>query len=69
MTPTPPKNQPPITLTIDDLTQTRHSSTTARMHWPVDEETTRRLNRVIRLDVNSPTPRWRRLLRWLKRTS
>jgi hypothetical protein len=66
MTPQSPKPQPPLTLTIADITETRVGST-RRMHWPVDPETTAKLNRVIRLEVDAPLPRYRRLLRWLKR--
>jgi hypothetical protein len=59
------KPQPPLTLTISDITETRVGQT-SRMHWPVDPETTAKLNRVIRLDASAPLPWWRRALRRLK---
>lgn len=68
MTPTPPKNQPPIILSINDLTQTRIHQTRTSMRWPVDEETTARLNRVIRLDPSCPVPWWKKLIRQLRGT-
>lgn len=37
-----------------------------RMRFPVDPDTTRRLQN-LRLDVDSPIPWWRRLLRWVFR--
>lgn len=60
--------QQPITMTINDFHQTRHSQPSQRMHWPVDAETTDRLNRVIRLDLNSSIPWWRRVVRLLRGT-
>lgn len=66
MTPPSPKPQPPLTLTIADITETR-AGQSRRMHWPVDPETTARLRRVIRLEGDTPLPHYRRLLRWLKR--
>jgi hypothetical protein len=56
-----------LTVTVDDITQTRYGSTGTRMHWPVDPETTARLKRIIKLDTTTPLTRTRRLLRWLKR--
>jgi hypothetical protein len=50
---------------IADITETRVGQT-SRMHWPVDAETTAKLNRVIRLDASAPLPWWRRVLRRLK---
>lgn len=41
-------NQKPIHLSIDDLTQTRLGGYHA--HWPVDPDTTARLNRVTESD-------------------
>lgn len=37
-----------------------------RMRFPADPDTTRRLQN-LRLDVDSPIPWWRRLLRWVFR--
>jgi hypothetical protein len=62
MTPPSPK-LPPLTLTVDDITETRYGSATARMSWPVDPETTARLRKVIRLEGDAPVAWWRRLLR------
>lgn len=66
--PTLPNQQPPLTITIDDIVQARDEPT--RMRWPVDPETTERLRRVVEWQVNTDdTPNWqRRLLRWLTRT-
>jgi hypothetical protein len=50
----------PLTLTVDDLTQTRdRQPTTLHMRWPSDPETTRRLL----LLTHEQTPWWRRLPR------
>jgi hypothetical protein len=47
-------NQPLFTLTISDITETRdRQPTTLRMRWPVDEDTTRRLERLRRLALDS----------------
>jgi hypothetical protein len=67
MTPLSPKPPRPLTLTTTDITQTRYGSGHVRMSWPVDPDTTTRLRRVIRLEVDAPLPWWRRVLRWLKR--
>lgn len=56
------KPQPSLTLTIADITETR-AGQSRRMHWPVDADTTTRLKRVIRLEVDAPVAWWRRLLR------
>jgi hypothetical protein len=37
------------------------------MRFPVDEETTAKLKRVLTLDASAEIPWWRRLLRWLER--
>ena len=60
-----PQPQPPLTLTIADITETR-AGQSRRMHWPVDPETTAKLNRIIRLEIDAPLPWWRRALRRLK---
>jgi hypothetical protein len=60
----PSPTQKPLTMTIDDFHQTRHSSTTQHMHWPVDEDTRRRLAKVV-LYTEERLPWQRRLLRWL----
>jgi hypothetical protein len=60
-------NRPPLTLTINDLTQTRASAIRTSMRWPVDPDTTERLYRVVKLDLNSPIPWWRRVIRLLRR--
>jgi len=59
--------QRPLAMTIDDITETRYG-TTQHMHWPVDEDTRRRLAAIITSDIRqqpekSPAPpsRW---LRW-----
>jgi hypothetical protein len=66
MTPSSAKPPPLLTLTITDITETRRPSARTSMRWPVDPDTTGRLNRVIRLEVDAPVPWWRKVLRWLK---
>jgi hypothetical protein len=68
MTTQSPNPQPPLHLTITDITETRDwQPTTFRMRWPVDEDTTRRLRR---LTVNSGgrVAWWRRVIRRLSGT-
>jgi hypothetical protein len=60
---TVPKNQHPITLTIDDITQTRVTQTRLSMRWPSDPETTRSLTQL----THSRVPWHRRLRRWWTR--
>ena len=57
----------PLRLTIDDQIETRIYQTKLTMRFPVDEETTAKLKRVITLDASAPLPWWRRLPRWLER--
>lgn len=45
-------NQKPVHLSIDDLTQTRLGGYHA--HWPVDPDTTARLDRVTKSDPYAP---------------
>ena len=54
-------NNPDINLTTQ--INTRRNPAKLSMRWPVDEDTTRRLRRVIRPDPASPVPWWRKLLR------
>jgi hypothetical protein len=56
-----------LLLTIDDQIETRIYQAKQSMRFPVDEETTQRLKKVIGLDTDAPLPWWRRLLRWLER--
>jgi len=51
--------------TTDDITQTRRNPGKLSMRFPVDEETTRRLKRVISAEQR-PVRWWRRLLRRLR---
>jgi hypothetical protein len=57
-----------LTLTINDQIETRTYQTKQSMRFPVDEETTAKLKRMITLDTSVEIPWWRRLLRWLERT-
>jgi hypothetical protein len=59
-------NKQPLRLTIDDQIETRIYQTKQSMRFPVDEETTAKLKRVIRLDASAGIPWTRRLLRLLK---
>jgi hypothetical protein len=52
-----------MTITSDDITQTRRNPGKLSMRFPVDEETTRRLV----LLTHARVPLRRRLLRWLRR--
>ena len=61
-----PHSPKPLRLTIDDQIETRIYQTKQSMRFPVDEETTEKLKRVIKLDASAPLPWTRRLLRWLK---
>jgi hypothetical protein len=61
-----PHSPKPLTLTIDDQIETRSYQTKQSMRFPMDEETTEKLKRVIRLDASEPETWIRRLLRWLK---
>ena len=63
-----PHDPGPLTMTIEDIHQTRHTQPSQHMHWPVDEDTRRRLAAIITSDIRqqpekSPAPpsRW---LRW-----
>jgi hypothetical protein len=58
----------PLRLTIDDQIETRIYQAKQSMRFPVDEQTTAKLKRMITLDASAPLPWWRRLLRWLRRT-
>lgn len=53
-------------MTSDDLTQTRRNSSSLTMRFDLHPDTTRRLRKVIRLDIESSLPWWRVVLRWLK---
>jgi hypothetical protein len=55
-------------MTPNDLIETRAYQAKLTMRFPVDEETTAKLKRVITLDASAEIPWWRRLLRWLQRT-
>jgi len=50
---------------IDQLLAVRPRHQTSRMSWPVDEDTTRRLKRVIARE-NTELRWWKRLLRWFR---
>jgi hypothetical protein len=57
----------PLRLTIDDQIETRIYQAKQSMRFPVDEETTAKLKRVLTLDASAEIPWWRRLLRLLER--
>jgi hypothetical protein len=63
-----PQSPKPLRLTINDQIETRIYQAKQSMRFPVDEETTAKLKRVITLDTSAPLPWYRRLLRWLRRT-
>lgn len=56
-------------MTPTDITETRHNPTRLTMRFPADPDTTRRLNAVVKyqLDTNAPVGWWRRVLRWIAR--
>ena len=62
-----PHSPKPLRLTIDDQIETRIYQTKQSMRFPVDEETTEKLRKVIRLDASAEISWYRRILRIVER--
>ena len=64
-TQSPNRQLPSLYLTTTDLTETRTPHpTTLHMRWPVDEDTTRRLRRLM-VDESGEVAWWRKVIRRL----
>ncbi len=62
-----PHSPKPLTLTVDDQIETRSYRMKQSMRFPVDEETTEKLKRVIRLDASAEIPWYRKILEIVER--